>query len=457
MLSRENYLILIRFLRAFFDIFLLLISFLLAYFIKVNFILSSDLKLSFYMAAACFGVFLWFLSQVFLGVYRVKITKLANYILSFLISGIVGIAGMNNFFFFAYRDFFSREISLFSFLLGILSLVFNLLIFRFAERRLVRSNKIPMRTLFVGVNRETEKILQKIKKDRFRELNPVAILDARGSKKKEILGIPILGKLDKLEKVRDEKKIEAVFLCDHLEHTFNIVSFAESNFLELFIAPSILGIFSERIEMRKISRSPLISLQKTRLSGWKKVFKDLFDFILSLVLLVVLSPLLLLISLANLSINKKIFSREIRIGIRGQEFLMYRFFTSEKSRESLSFKENLSWRETPELSSFSLFLKKSFLSDLPQLWNIFRGEMSFFGPRPPYKTEFEQYKPFFKRRVSVKPGILGIWQLKIARGEENLNFKKMIEDDLAYISNWSFYLDLKIFLRSLGAFLFRRS
>ena len=454
--TREQTLLLLRGGKFLGDFFCLNLAFLGAYFIKVGWIMSSDLKLSDYYEAALIGIIFHLFCQIFFGLYHLKFIKRRQSFLAFLVGGLVGIAALNNFFFFQHQSFFSREISLLSFALSFALLVSNDYIFRQIEKKLISLRKISWRTLFLGVNRETEKIINKIKEDSFREILPIAILDARGSSQKEVCGIPVLGKLDKLEKVAREKNIEAIFLCDHLEHTFNIVSFAEGNFLELFIAPSVLGIYSERTAITKISKLSFLTLRKTKLFAWKKLTKDLLDFAGSFSGLILFSPFFLLFTLLNKIINQKIFSKEIRIGREGREITMYRFFTGELIKTPNG-ESSFSWRYGEAPNAWSHFLRRTFLSELPQLLNVLKGEMSLIGPRPPYPEEFAAYQAYFKRRVSVKPGILGIWQNKVARLEEDLNFKKMIEDDLNYVSNWSLALDFRILFNSIQAVFTRRS
>ncbi|WP_240616076.1 sugar transferase [Listeria kieliensis] len=185
--------------------------------------------------------------------------------------------------------------------------------------------------------------------------------------------------------------------------------------------------------------------------------KRIFDIHLSMLGLLFLSPLLILIAaLIKCSDWKgKVLFKQIRLGKDGEEFWMYKFRTmhhdAEAKLEELKAKNEISgamfkMKEDPRVTKIGKFLRKSSLDELPQLWNVLKGDMSLVGPRPPLLREVSEYTPYQIQRLLVKPGCTGIWQVS---GRNSLDFYQMVELDLEYIRDMSFYLDVKIICKTI--------
>ena len=170
-----------------------------------------------------------------------------------------------------------------------------------------------------------------------------------------------------------------------------------------------------------------------------------------------LSPVLLMIAiLIKIQSPGPIIYKQTRVGLRGRLFNLYKFRTmvinAEAHRMDLE-KENemdgpvFKIKDDPRVTKIGKFLRKTGLDELPQLFNILKGEMSLIGPRPPIPSETIQYKRWQLRRLSVKPGLSCFWQIKPDRN--NIKFEKWMELDLAYIDNWSLRLDFVIFLKTI--------
>lgn len=177
-----------------------------------------------------------------------------------------------------------------------------------------------------------------------------------------------------------------------------------------------------------------------------QMFKRLFDFCTALIVLVVISPLFLLIALAiKLSSQGPVFFRQARVGKDGREFDVYKFRSMVVGAEKIGagvFVEE----EDPRITRIGKILRESSLDELPQLINVLKGEMSLVGPRPTLLYQVEKYNEQEKRRLLVKPGISGWAQVN---GRNALTWPEKIELDLWYVDNWSFWLDIRILLRTL--------
>lgn len=227
------------------------------------------------------------------------------------------------------------------------------------------------------------------------------------------------------------------------------------------------------IEVTALSGIPLVELKKTPLEGWGALSKRIVDILLSFFLLVLLSPPLLLIALAvKLTSAGPVIFRNIRVGQYGGEFetLKFRTMYAERSigpqfpnsEKNLEVERELIVRQgikngpvykiknDPRVTPVGKFLRRTSLDELPQLWNVLRGEMSLVGPRPHQPREVEQYSREQKKIFLIKPGITGLAQIS---GRSDLSFDEESRLDLYYMEHWSHSLDLTILLRTLAAVL----
>ena len=185
--------------------------------------------------------------------------------------------------------------------------------------------------------------------------------------------------------------------------------------------------------------------------------KKIMDIGISLFMIICLSPVLLAISiLIKMTSKGPIVFKQARVGLRGRQFNLYKFRTmivnAEKLKKDLEAENEMDGpvfkiRDDPRVTNIGKFLRKTGLDELPQLFNVLKGEMSLIGPRPPLPTETIQYKRWQLRRLSVKPGLSCFWQIKPDRN--NIKFEKWMELDLAYIDNWSLRLDFIILLKTI--------
>jgi Undecaprenyl-phosphate glucose phosphotransferase len=203
---------------------------------------------------------------------------------------------------------------------------------------------------------------------------------------------------------------------------------------------------------------PLINLQATSLVGWNLVIKRLFDMSLALTGMILISPLLVLVALAvRLSGRGPVFYTQERVGMDGRTFKMYKFRTMRVDAEADGAKMTV--EGDPRRTAIGTVLRTLSLDELPQLWNVVRGDMSLVGPRPEQPGFVEDFKreiPRYALRHKIKAGMTGWAQVNGMRG--NTSIEKRIEMDLYYIENWSMTLDFKILARTVfGGFLSRNA
>ncbi len=226
----------------------------------------------------------------------------------------------------------------------------------------------------------------------------------------------------------------------------------------LIMAPALTDIAGPRIHTQQVAGLPLIHVTTPTLEGGQRVAKRLFDIIVSGMLILALSPIMALVALlVRLDSKGPVLFRQSRIGMEGRPFQMLKFrsmvvdaearlaeLESRNEGQGLLFK----LKDDPRITRIGGVLRKYSLDELPQLFNILTGSMSLVGPRPPLPREVEAYEQDVRRRLLVKPGLTGLWQVS---GRSNLSWQDSVRLDLYYVENWSLAGDLVIILRTARA------
>ncbi len=274
-------------------------------------------------------------------------------------------------------------------------------------------------------------------------------------------GWPLLGSLDRLEEVLRTRIVDEVAICLAFSQWAQIDALSqlcEEEGKIVRIPMDALGraISTGRIE--ELDGTLVYSLVSGPDRTLALVTKRVMDVAVAGVGLIVLSPLLALIAAAIAAGDgRPVIFRQTRIGLHGRPFLVLKFRSmtrdAEARKSELAAQNELSgpvFKATndPRTTRVGRFLRRSSLDELPQLWNVLRGEMSLVGPRPPLPNEVEDYDLWHRRRLSMKPGITGLWQV---RGRRDPDFDRWVTADLEYIDRWSLWLDLKILAQTIPA------
>ena len=211
-----------------------------------------------------------------------------------------------------------------------------------------------------------------------------------------------------------------------------------------------------RIYLENFRDVQLLSLSSAPDSELRLFLKRVFDVVLSAASLLLLSPLLLAIAaMIKITSPGPVFFQQTRCGLGGRRFMLYKFRSminnAEQMRAELHQLNELDGpvfkiSDDPRITPVGRWLRRFSLDELPQLWNIFRGDMSFVGPRPAVPEEVEQYEDWQRRRLRMRPGLTCTWVLE---GRSHVDFNRWMQLDLKYIDNWSLWLDTKIFLRTI--------
>jgi exopolysaccharide biosynthesis polyprenyl glycosylphosphotransferase len=313
--------------------------------------------------------------------------------------------------------------------------------------------------LVVGANPAAQDFAERI--ERHAGLGLVAIGHLAADDVAPGLKRPVIGTLDDIERVLHEQVVDEVAIClpverwDMVEPVTRLCA-GEGRAVRIpgdGRGPTVAGGHSEDFDGLTVT-----SLVYGPDRAVALFLKRAVDALLGSFFLVVLSPLFLIVALnIRWRDGSPVLFRQTRVGLNGRRFTLYKFRTmlpdAEQRRGEVEHLNEVRGRafkltNDPRLSTSGPFLRRTGLDELPQLWNVLRGDMSIVGPRPPLPNEVAGYDVWHRRRLSMKPGITGLWQVTARRETE---FDRWVAIDLEYIDRWSLWLDLKIMARSVPA------
>jgi exopolysaccharide biosynthesis polyprenyl glycosylphosphotransferase len=271
------------------------------------------------------------------------------------------------------------------------------------------------------------------------------------------LGQPILGKISELDSIVRSHFIDEVLITipGARELVRDVVAQARQCHLHVRVVPELYGGLALGAQIEPMGEFPTMTLHHTVIPALELMIKRSVDATVSAIALILLSPVFLVLAiLVKLDSKGPVFYNSLRVGKKGKSFVCYKFRTmvadAEEQKESL---QHLNERREilfkisndPRVTRLGRFLRKWSLDELPQFWNVLKGDMSLVGPRPPVPGEFKQYAPEHRRRLEVVPGLTGLWQVE---ARQSPSFSEYIEMDLKYIDSWSIWLDIRLILRT---------
>ncbi|MBC7249971.1 MAG: undecaprenyl-phosphate glucose phosphotransferase [Anaerolineae bacterium] len=268
-----------------------------------------------------------------------------------------------------------------------------------------------------------------------------------------------LGPVANLARIIQEEDIDEVIITlpwMYHRKIVRIMSECQREQVRARLVPDLFQMTLSQVDVDDLGGVPLVGIKEIAIPRWKLAAKRAFDFSVALLGLLLCAPLFLLIALAiRLDSPGPVLFKQVRVGKGGREFVLYKFRTmrvgAEEEQAALRELNEASGplfkiRDDPRLTRVGKLLRRISLDELPQLYNVLRGEMSLIGPRPPLPSEVAEYLPWQLQRLEVSPGMTGLWQVS---GRSELTFDEMCLLDIYYIENWSVALDAEILLRTL--------
>jgi exopolysaccharide biosynthesis polyprenyl glycosylphosphotransferase len=319
------------------------------------------------------------------------------------------------------------------------------------------------RVLVVGRADAVVSVIEKLDHEPQHGLVPVgACVPFVGIEVSHVQNVPVVGDPSGVLQAVDETGAHVVAVVSHPDlsgQALRRLSWAlEERDVELIVSPGIIEVAGPRLSIRPIAGLSLLHLERPSASGGRLIGKMLFDRLVGGLILLAVAPLLLVIALAvRLTSAGPAFYRQVRVGVDGREFKILKFRTmvvdADAQRAKLmALSEGngvlFKMRDDPRITRIGGFLRRFSLDELPQLVNVIRGDMSLVGPRPPLPEEVAGYNDDATRRLRVKPGVTGLWQVS---GRSDLTWEESLRLDLRYADNWSMALDLSILWRTFRA------
>ena len=278
-------------------------------------------------------------------------------------------------------------------------------------------------------------------------------------------GVPVLGLSENVRQVVDEVSPDIVFFTAGAVSSSTALrrlawDLEDHAHVQIIVAPNVTDVSSERVRIRPVAGLPLMHLGRSRSQLATNDAKRAFDVVGSLTILALTWPLLLglMLWIKRHDGGPALF-RQTRVGREGAEFTCLKLRSmsvdAEERLDELETRDHVLVKSTadPRVTRPGRFIRRFSLDELPQLWNVVRGEMSLVGPRPPLPLEVEQYEDDMLRRLNVMPGMTGLWQVS---GRSDLSWEDTVRLDLYYVDNWSMVQDLLILARTVNAVLASR-
>ncbi len=358
-----------------------------------------------------------------------------------------------------------RDLYLLAFLTGVPLLLGGRLVLRRVVHRARANGALRLRVLAVGTPAHVDEIASVLRRESWLGYDVVGALVPHpqpGPDAQTMSGVPVLGLTSEVAATAAAVEADVVLLAggavDSAQQMRRIAWDLEYADIQVVVAPSVTDVSRERIQVRPVGGLPLIHLEKPRTLEASRSAKRLFDIVGSATLLLLLAPLFAIAALRiRLHDGGPVLFRQIRVGRDGTPFHCLKLRTMvvdaeqllaqiprQRTEESVLFKMT----DDPRITAPGRWMRRFSVDELPQLVNVLRGEMSLVGPRPPLRHEVAQYDADMVRRLRVRPGMTGLWQVS---GRSDLSWSETVRLDLYYVDNWSMVQDLAILARTFGA------
>ena len=359
----------------------------------------------------------------------------------------------------------SRGFFLLFFAIGVPALLVGRFVLRRAVHQARRQGLLQYRTLIAGTPSHVDEVAAVLRREPWLGYSVegamvpgVAYCEATHS------GIPVVGTTEDATAVVCETGVDVVFFAGgSLSSSTQLRRIAwdlEQEDVQVIVAPSVTDVSGERVRVRPVGGLPLMHIDPPRSTDASRWAKRIFDIAGSAILLALLSPVFLVAACAIKAHDRgPVFFRQTRTGRNGDPFGCLKFRTMVVDAEALlaelhsqaGFEGGLfKLQDDPRITGPGKWMRRFSLDELPQLINVLRGEMSLVGPRPPLPREVESYEKDVLRRLRVRPGMTGLWQVS---GRSDLSWSEAVRLDLYYVDNWSMLQDLSILAKTVGAVL----
>ena len=362
-------------------------------------------------------------------------------------------------FLFFYDEFFSRLITVYFYAINLALLVNLRWIVRLVLRTVLADWEAQRPVLVIGTGEIAREIIVLLRERHWMFLQPLGVVGLDAADKPKDDSIRLLGTMADLPRLVADLRVEEVIIAlsarEH-EQMVAAVEMLAALPVRVRIVPDLLELATARAQVEDLNGIPLIGIRDPAITGLDRVVKRVFDLVLATLAVVVLAPLMIVIALATkLDSPGPVIFRQRRVGENGRHFMMNKFRTmvadaerqiEEKIAQGAQLEEIYKPRHDSRVTRTGRLLRRTSLDELPNLFNVLKGEMSLVGPRPELPWMVERYEPWQRQRLAVAPGMTGWWQIN---GRSDLPLHHNVQYDLYYIQNYSPLLDLIILWKTI--------
>jgi exopolysaccharide biosynthesis polyprenyl glycosylphosphotransferase len=450
------------------DFLMLLLASLSAYSMRVGSFVTEirpviyTLKLNDSVFYSVLIAIIWLFIFAFAGLYKIERRKLHEELSKIFLACSTGILAIIVAIFLKRELFSSRFIILAVWGFSILFVTIGRLVIYQIQKSLLKKGIGSKKIILIGQDKNTQAIAGAINNNSKIGYQIIKTYSSFNEQiKKEVLNL------------RQHEGIDEIIQADpnlDRQTTLDLIDFTEANHIVFKFTADIYRTKTSRLEIDTLAGLPIFEIKKTKLEGWGRVYKRIFDIVASSIFIILTSPIMLLTAIA-IKLDSKgpvFFSKKdngepvVRIGQYGKPFRYFKFRSMIDKSDSLRYSKALKkldvrqgpltkFKDDPRITRVGKFIRKYSIDELSEFFLVFTGKLSLAGPRPHYPEEVAEYKDYHRRVLDIKPGITGMAQIS---GRSDLSFDEEVKLDVYYIENWSMWLDLQILFKTPKVVLF---
>jgi exopolysaccharide biosynthesis polyprenyl glycosylphosphotransferase len=447
---------------------MLLLAATTAYYLRVGSFIADirpviyTLKPSEYLSFSVAVAIIWLLIFAFAGLYKIGKLKLNEELSKIFLACSTGILVLIVAIFFQRELFSSRFIILAIWGFSIVYVTIGRLIIYQIQTLFLKKGVGAKKIILIGQDKNTQIIIDGLKQNPQWGYQIIKIFPSFNEQtRNEILQLSKNEELDEI--IQTDPNLDRQTILD-------LIDFTEANHIVFKFTADIYRTKTSRLEIDTLAGLPIFEIKKTKLEGWGRIYKRIFDIIIALIFIIITSPIMIITAIA-IKLNSKgpvFFSKKddgtpvVRIGQTGKPFKYFKFRSMIDKSDSLRYSEALKkinvrqgpltkFKDDPRITRVGKFIRKFSIDELPEFFLVLSGQLSLVGPRPHYPEEVAEYKDYHKRVLDIKPGVTGMAQIS---GRSDLSFDDEVKLDTYYIENWSMWLDLQILFKTPKVVLF---
>lgn len=397
------------------------------------------------------------------GAYRSRLsTEIADEVVTVISSATISIAAVVVISFMLHQLEYSRAVIGYMWVSLIVLLPLGRAGYRVLQGKLHRKGWAVRRLLVVGASDTGKMVMQSVAGRPDLGYEVVGFVDHQSLRRPQDFGrFRVLGTIDDIPALIEAEQVDEVIVAlpaSAHEHVWEIVNLCDRAGVGLKLVPDLFEMSLSRVQVDDIAGIPLLDVRELPIKWVSRALKRAIDIGVGTAVLVASFPLIAALAvIVRLDSEGPAFIKQERVGQAGRRFSCLKLRTMRVDADSMlpalqALNEAsgpiFKMRSDPRCTRVGRLIRRWSLDELPQIWNVVRGDMSLVGPRPPLQREVDRYEAWQMRRLEAKPGVTGMWQVS---GRSNLAFEEMVMMDLMYVDNWSLGLDLKILLRTVTA------